>query len=123
MCAMKNIISVNVGLCSCVLACAAFGGDVVIKAGSAVPPTVALQKAFDECFLAGGGTVGGYMEFLERRQREEQAYRDKARSHVERAPKSHLYQTWSGVNAALRERGLAPIEMPDSLRTGSGVRP
>ena len=74
-------------------------------------------------FLAGGGTVGGYMEFLERRQREEQAYRDKARSHVERAPKSHLYQTWSGVNAALRERGLAPIEMPDSLRTGSGIRP
>jgi hypothetical protein len=67
-------------------------------------------------FLADGKTVGDYMEFLETRQREEQAYRDKARAHVARAPRSHLYQTWTGVNAALRERGLAPIEMPEALR-------
>lgn len=67
-------------------------------------------------FLADGGTVGGYMEFLESRQRGEQAFRDKARAHVERAPQSLLYQTWTGVNAALRERGLAPIEMPPTLR-------
>jgi hypothetical protein len=69
-------------------------------------------------FLADGGTVGGYMDFLEKRQREEQAYRDKARAHVERAPKSHLYQTWAGVNAALRARGLAPIEPPAELHAG-----
>jgi hypothetical protein len=67
-------------------------------------------------FLAEGRSVGAYMEFLETRQREEQAYRDKARAHVERAPKSHLYQTWVGVNAALRARGLAPLEMPPALQ-------
>jgi hypothetical protein len=71
-------------------------------------------------FLEAGKTVGEYMEFLETRQREEQKFRDMARAHVERSPKSHLFQTWTSVNAALRERALAPIEMPESLRTTEG---
>ena len=66
--------------------------------------------------LAAGESVGQYMDFLEERQQGEREFRDHAVEMLERVPASHLHQTWLGVNARLRERGIAPLPMPPQLR-------
>ena len=65
--------------------------------------------------LAAGESVGQYMDFLEERQQDEREFRDHAVESLGRVPKSHLYQAWLGVNARLRERGMATIPMPPQL--------
>ena len=65
--------------------------------------------------LAGGETVGQYMDFLEERQQNEREYRDRAVESLGKVPESHLRQAWLGVNARLRERGMATLEMPPQL--------
>ncbi len=65
--------------------------------------------------LAAGESVGQYMDFLEERQQEEREFRDHAAESLGRVPASHLYQAWLGVNARLRERGMATLPMPPQL--------
>ncbi len=65
--------------------------------------------------LAAGESVGEYMDFLEERQQGEREFRDHAAESLERAPESHLYQTWIGINARLHERGMAPLPAPPKL--------
>ena len=66
--------------------------------------------------LASGETVGQYMDFLEERQQSEREFRNHAEESLERVPSSHIYQAWLGVNARLRERGIATLPMPAQLR-------
>jgi len=65
--------------------------------------------------LAAGETVGQYMDFLEERQQQERELRDHAIESLQKVPLSHLHQAWLGVNARLRERGMATLEMPPQL--------
>lgn len=65
--------------------------------------------------LASGETVGQYMDFLEERQQGEREFRDHAVESLGKVPASHLHQAWLGVNARLRERGMATLEMPRQL--------
>lgn len=65
--------------------------------------------------LACGETVGQYMDFLEERQQGEREFRDHAVESLGKVPASHLHQAWLGVNARLRERGMATLEMPRQL--------
>jgi len=65
--------------------------------------------------LSAGESVGQYMEFLENRQQSEREFRDHAAESLTRVPESHLYDAWLGVNARLRERGIAPLPMPPQL--------
>lgn len=66
--------------------------------------------------LAAGDSVGQYMAFLEERQQQERELRDRAAASLHRVPESHLYNAWLGVNARLRERGIAPLDMPAALQ-------
>lgn len=65
--------------------------------------------------LSAGESVGQYMEFLENRQQSEREFRDHAAESLQRVPESHIYDAWLGVNARLRERGIAPLPMPPQL--------
>lgn len=65
--------------------------------------------------LSAGESVGQYMDFLEDRQQSEREFRDHAAESLTRVPESHLYDAWLGVNARLRERGIAPLPMPPQL--------
>jgi hypothetical protein len=65
--------------------------------------------------LAAGETVGEYMDFLEERQQQEREFRDHASDSLLKVPSSHLYQAWLGVNARLREKGIATLPMPRQL--------
>lgn len=60
-------------------------------------------------YLAGGGTVKDYMEFLEERQDQERDLRNKAIDSVARAPESMRERALANVNVRLREMGLAEI--------------
>ena len=65
--------------------------------------------------LSAGESVGQYMDFLENRQQSEREFRDHAAESLKRVPESHIYDAWLGVNARLRERGIAPLPMPPQL--------
>ena len=65
--------------------------------------------------LAEGETVGQYMDFLEERQQGEREFRDHAVESLGKVPASHLHQAWLGVNARLREKGMATLELPPQL--------
>ena len=65
--------------------------------------------------LASGESVGQYMDFLEERQQGEREFRDHAVESLGKVPASHLHQAWLGVNARLRERGMATLDMPPQL--------
>ena len=65
--------------------------------------------------LAEGESVGQYMDFLEERQQSEREFRDHAVESLGKVPASHLHQAWLGVNARLREKGMATLEMPPQL--------
>jgi len=62
-----------------------------------------------EKYLADGGSVGGYLAFLDERQDEERALRAKAAESVEKAPADMRERARLNVNARLREMGLAEI--------------
>lgn len=63
-------------------------------------------------YLANGGTVADYMEFLEERQQRECDLRDKARETLERAPEAMRRRAWLNLNIRLGDMGIAPL--PDS---------
>ncbi len=66
-------------------------------------------------YLAAGGTVQDYLALLDERQNQECELREKAAQSVERAPESYRYATWMNMNANLRSKGIAPIDLPREL--------
>ena len=70
-------------------------------------------------YLAGGGTVDGYLAELEKRQRLEISYRKSAEEKLEsllKDPKA-AYAYWLKANAQLQAMGIYPLALPDALRT------
>lgn len=61
-------------------------------------------------YLARGGTVKDYLEFLEERQDQERELRNRAIDSVSRAPESMRERALINVNIRLREIGLAEIQ-------------
>ena len=76
-------------------------------------------------YLAGGGTAEGYAAELVKRQKMEIAYREKAEAHLkellgDRSEDSRLpgaYAYWLKANASLQAMGIAPLTLPEPLRT------
>lgn len=60
-------------------------------------------------YLASGGSVGDYLDFLDLRQQDEEAYRAQAVEHVRSAPESLREKARINMNIRLREMGLAEI--------------
>ena len=70
-------------------------------------------------YLAGGGTVNGYLAELEKRQRLEVSYRKSAEEKLEsllKDPKA-AYAYWLKANAQLQAMGIYPLALPDALRS------
>ena len=63
-------------------------------------------------WLARGGDIRGYVEYLFERQQDECDFRAKAVDAVYRAPESMRYRAWLGVNARLTDMGIAPLDKP-----------
>ncbi len=81
-------------------------------------------------YLAGGGTVDGYLAELEKRQRLEVSYRERAEKRLEEMlvtegrdksdPPNKLktaYAYWLKANAQLQAMGIYPLALPDALRS------
>lgn len=66
-------------------------------------------------YLAAGGTLTDYLALLDERQTQECELREKAEQVLERTPESSRYAVWVNMNANLRARGIAPIDMPREL--------
>ena len=60
-------------------------------------------------YLASGGTVADYVEFLSERQERELALRSKAMEALERAPADMKRRAWANLNMRLADQGLAPL--------------
>jgi len=60
-------------------------------------------------YLAGGGSVKEYLEFLEERQDQEREFRSKAIDAVARAPSSMRERAMQNVNVRLKEMGLPEL--------------
>lgn len=67
-------------------------------------------RAEMEKYLADGGSVAEYVAFLEDRQDEERAFRNRALDAVSRAPDALRERARLNMNVRLREMGLAEIE-------------
>lgn len=63
-------------------------------------------------WISKGGDLKGYFDYLDERQADECAFREKAVDAVYRAPESMRYRAWLGVNARLRDMGIAPLDRP-----------
>ena len=91
-----------------------------------------------QAYLAGGGTVEGYLAELEKRQRLEISYRERAEQKLNemlggadttsrdpqstaRGPKPETlkaaYAYWLKANAQLQAMGIYPLALPDALRS------
>ena len=70
-------------------------------------------------YLAGGGTVEGYLAELEKRQRLEISYRKSAEEKLESLLKDSkaAYAYWLKANAQLQAMGIYPLALPDALRS------
>ncbi len=92
---------------------------------------VAGMKREMSAYLAGGGTVQGYVAELVKRQKMELTYREKAEKYLSDllAAKSDdatagkqsntlatAYAYWLKANASLQSMGIAPLLLPDELR-------
>ena len=94
---------------------------------------VAGMKREMGAYLAGGGTVDGYLAELEKRQRLEASYRDSAEKRLgemlEKAgnaaargaagpsdPLAAAYAYWLKANASLKSMGIYELPLPDALR-------
>ena len=69
-------------------------------------------------YLAAGGTISGYGRRLVRRQEEEIAYYNRAKSEIETAQKSkmpaaQLNDLWERRNESLRQMGVKLVPMPE----------
>ena len=90
--------------------------DAPVDVPSAARPEVRLlcgivAKMREEMrtYLAGGGSVKDYLDFLEDRQDQERDYRNKAIDAIARAPESMRERVRMNVNVRLREMGLTEI--------------
>jgi len=61
-------------------------------------------------YLAAGGTVKDYLDFLEERQDQERELRNRAIDTIARAPESMRERARINVNLRLREMGLAEVQ-------------
>ena len=80
---------------------------------------VAGMKREMAAYLAGGGTVEGYLAELEKRQRLEISYRERAEQKLEellKEPKA-AYAYWLKANASLKSMGIYELPLPDALRS------
>ena len=81
-------------------------------------------------YLAGGGTIDGYLAELEKRQKLEVSYRERAEQKLNdmlngqdaRSPSGRdslktAYAYWLKANAQLQAMGIYPLALPDSLRS------
>ena len=76
---------------------------------------VAKMRADMRAYLAEGGDVAGYLEFLDERQTQEREFRERALDTVFRAPESLRERAWLGVNARLKDMGIEPLARPEGL--------
>ena len=77
---------------------------------------IVAQMREDMCaYIADGGDVAGYFDFLDERQSQEREFREKALDTVYRAPESLRERAWLGVNARLKDMGIEPLARPDGL--------
>ena len=76
---------------------------------------VARMREDMRAYIAEGGDVAGYLEFLDERQTQEREFREKALETVYRAPASLRERAWLGVNARLKDMGIEPLARPDGL--------
>ena len=60
-------------------------------------------------YIADGGDVAGYFDFLDERQLQEREFREKALETICRAPESMRERAWLGVNARLKDMGIEPL--------------
>jgi hypothetical protein len=81
-------------------------------------------------YIAGGGTVEGYLAELEKRQRLEISYRENAEKRLAEmlngqdahSPSGQpslkaAYAYWLKANAQLQAMGIYPLMLPDALRS------
>jgi len=76
---------------------------------------VAKMREDMRAYLAEGGDVAGYLDFLDERQAQEREFREKALDAVYRAPESLRERAWLGVNARLKDMGIEPLARPSGL--------
>ena len=67
-------------------------------------------------YIADGGDVAGYFDFLDERQSQEREFREKALDTVYRAPESLRERAWLGVNARLKDMGIEPLSRPTGIQ-------
>ena len=67
-------------------------------------------------YIADGGDVAGYFDFLDERQSQEREFREKALDTVSRAPESLRERAWLGVNARLKDMGIEPLSKPTGIQ-------
>ena len=81
-------------------------------------------------YIAGGGTIDGYLAELEKRQKLEVSYRERAEQKLNailngqdaRSPSGRdslkaAYAYWLKANAQLQAMGIYPLALPDTLRS------
>ncbi len=96
---------------------AELNGEVEYTAGE--PPEhrqlkniVARMRSDMRAYIADGGDIAGYLDFLDDRQNQEREFREKALDAVYRAPESLRERAWLGVNARLKDMGIEPLSRP-----------
>ncbi len=77
---------------------------------------VAKMREDMRSYLADGGDVEGYFDFLDERQSQEREFREKALDTVYRAPESLRERAWLGVNARLKDMGIEPLSKPIGIQ-------
>ena len=74
---------------------------------------IVLQMRLDmKDYLASGGTVEDYLEFLSERQNREFKTREAARETLENAPQEMKRRTWLNLNIRLSDLGIATLPDP-----------
>ena len=76
---------------------------------------VAKMREDMRAYMAEGGDVAGYLDFLDERQAQEREFREKALDTVYRAPGSLRERAWLGVNARLKDMGIEPLARPSGM--------
>jgi len=77
---------------------------------------VAKMREDMRAYIADGGDVVGYFDFLDERQSQEREFREKALDTVYRAPESLRERAWLGVNARLKDMGIEPLSRPAGIQ-------
>ena len=77
---------------------------------------IAKMREDMRAYIADGGDVAGYFDFLDERQLQEREFREKALDTVYRAPESLRERAWLGVNARLKDMGIEPLSRPTGIQ-------